>query len=66
MEMTCGVTCVIHLTFKGFVTYVTAVRATFFVLAGLVANKSTFLREALLADVAAEGTLAGVCPLVFI
>ena len=55
-----------YLTFEGFATYVTAVGTTFLVLAGLVADEGAFLREALLADIAAEGTLAGVRPVVFV
>lgn len=54
------------LTFEGFAADVTAVGAALFVLAGLVPEESAFLREALLTDVAAEGTLACVSPVVFI
>lgn len=53
-------------TFEGFATYVTAVRAPLLVLAGFVADEGTFLGETLLTDVTAEGTLASVCPVVFI
>lgn len=52
--------------FEGFATYVTAVRTAFLVLAGLVTDEGPFLCEALLTHITAEGTLAGVCPVVFI
>lgn len=55
-----------YLTFEGFATYVTTVRTAFLVLAGLVADKGAFLCETLLADITAKGTLASVCPMVFI
>lgn len=53
-------------TFEGFATYVTAVRAAFLVLAGLVADEGAFFCEALLANITAERTLTSVCPVVFI
>lgn len=52
--------------FECFVTDVTAVRSALLVLAGLVAEQSAFLGEALLADVTAVGSLAGVCAVVLI
>lgn len=55
-----------HVTFEGFATYGTAVWTALLVLAGLVTDEGAFLREALLAHVAAKRTLAGVCPVVFI
>lgn len=53
-------------TFEGFVADVTAVGTAFLVLAGFVADQRTFLCEALLTHITAEGTLTGVCPVVFI
>lgn len=53
-------------TFERFVAYVTTVRTAFLVLAGLVADKGAFFREALLAHVTGKRTLAGVRPTVFI
>lgn len=47
-------------TFEGFAADVAAVGGAFLVPAGLVAHQRTFLRETLLANVAGEGTLAGV------
>lgn len=54
------------LTFEGFAADVAAVGAALLVLAGLVADEGAFLREALIANITAERTLAGVCPVVFI
>lgn len=53
-------------TFEGFPTYVATVWPALLVLAGFVADESALLGEALLAHVAAVGTLAGVCPVVFV
>ena len=61
-----GATSELRLTFESFATDVTAVGAALPVLAGLVAEKGALLREALLTDVTAEGTLARVRPLVLI
>ena len=53
-------------TFKGFATYVTTVRPPLLVLAGNVANKRAFLREALLAELTAEGAFPRVGPVVLV
>ena len=54
------------LTFEGFATDVAAVGSALLVLAGLVADEGAFLSEALITNITAERTLAGVCPVVFI
>lgn len=53
-------------TFEGFVAYVTTVGTAFLVLAGPVSDEGAFFREALLAHVAGERTLASVRPTVLI
>jgi hypothetical protein len=58
--------CVEFLTFKGFATYVTTVRPPLLVPAGDVANKRAFLREAVLAELTAEGALTRVGPVVLV
>lgn len=57
---------VLHLTFEGLAADVAAVGAAVLMLAGLVAEKSSLLCEALLTDFTAEGTLTSVCPVVFV
>lgn len=62
----CYIDNTLYRTFEGFAADMTAVRTAFLVLAGFVADEGAFLGEALLANIAAERTLAGVCPVVFV
>lgn len=62
----CFIDNILYQTFKGLAADVTAVRPAFLVLAGFVADEGAFLREALLTNIAAERTLTGVRPVVFV